>query len=238
MECKEYYARSELLFGEEGMERLRRAHVILFGVGGVGGYAAEALARGGIGRLTLVDPDVVCPSNINRQLVANTDTIGQYKTLLMRSRILTINPDCVVTTRELFCLPENIGEFDFSSYDYVLDAIDTVRAKIAILTAARAAGTPAVSAMGAGNKLDPARLTVTDISETTHDPLARVMRTELRRRGITRLPVVFSDEAAAPHKKSVPPQANGKPVTGSASFVPGCAGLMMAGFVIRSLAGV
>lgn len=179
----ETFARTELLTGEEGLRRLRRARVAVFGIGGVGGHAAEALARSGVGHFLLVDSDVVSESNLNRQIIALRSTIGQYKTRVMKARIADICPETEVETRECFFLPENRDAFDFQTYDYVVDAIDTVSGKLALAECCRNAGTPLISAMGAGNKMDPGRFVVTDIYETQVCPLARVMRRELKKRG-------------------------------------------------------
>ncbi len=237
----EQFARTYLLLGEEGLERLRQSTVAVFGVGGVGGYAVEALARSGVGALVLVDNDVVCESNINRQIIATHDTVGQSKVEVARQRVLSINPDCRVTAINAFYLPENGGAYDFSAYDYVIDAIDTVKGKLGLIEQAQAAGTPIISAMGAGNKLDPTLFRVADIYETSVCPLARVMRTECKKRGIRQLKVVYSTEL--PRKPLEPPNgeapaAGRRSTPGSVAFVPAVAGLILAGEVIRDLAGV
>lgn len=223
--------RTVRLIGEEAQEKLKHAHVAVFGVGGVGGAAVEALARAGVGTLTLVDKDTVSESNINRQLIALSSTVGKLKTTAWSARISEINPSATVHERAVFFLPENAEEFPFSSYDYVLDCVDTVTAKIELVMKCRASGTPIISAMGAGNKLDPSRFTVTDLSKTTVCPLARVMRQELKKRGVTHLPVVFSTET--PIKPSGEDRS-----PGSISFVPAVAGYLMAGKVISDLAGL
>ena len=187
----ETFARTELLIGEAGLERLRKSRVAVFGVGGVGGYAVEALARSGVGFLLLVDNDLVSESNLNRQIIALRSTIGKYKTQVMKARIADICPETVVETRECFLLPENVHAFHFEDYDYVVDAIDTVSGKLALAESCYRTGTPVISAMGAGNKLDPTKFTVTDIYKTQICPLARVMRRELRKRGIPKLKVVY-----------------------------------------------
>ncbi len=225
------YERTERLLGKEGMERLARAHILVFGVGGVGSYAVEALARSGVGAITVVDADTVAPSNINRQLVADLSTVGRDKVEVARERILAVNPECRVTARKMLYLPENSGEFDFSSYDYIIDAIDNVSAKISIACEAQRANTPLISAMGTGNKLCPERLEVSDISKTSVCPLARVMRTELRRRGVLHLKVVYSKEE--PRRSE-----SGERVIGSVSFVPSVAGLMMAAEAIKDIANI
>ena len=191
----EQFSRTELLLGEEAMEILKNARVAVFGIGGVGGYVTEALARSGVGALDLTDKDRVCLSNLNRQIIATHKSIGKYKTEVMRERILDINPEAEVRTHECFYLPETKGEFDFSSYSYVVDAVDTVTAKLSLAEEAKAAGVPMISSMGAGNKLNPFLFETADIYETSVCPLARVMRRELRKRGIDHLKVVYSKEA-------------------------------------------
>ena len=228
MEREILYARTARLLGAEGMERLKNAHVLVFGLGGVGSYIVEALARSGIGALTLVDADVVDASNINRQLVADISTVGMDKVEVAKNRVLAVNPDCRVTVKKMLYLPEKSGEFDFSSYDYIADAIDNVSAKLSIAVEADRAGTPLIAAMGTGNKLHPEMLEIADISKTSVCPLARVMRTELRKRGINHLKVVYSKEE--PIKG-----ADGERIIGSVAFVPSVAGLMIAGEIIRSI---
>lgn len=231
----ETFSRTELLIGEEGLNRLQGAKVAVFGVGGVGGYAAEALARSGIGHFLLVDNDVVSESNLNRQIIALRSTVGQYKTKVMKARIADICPETEVETRECFFLPENEDLFDFGNYDYVVDAIDTVSGKIALAERCHEAGTRIISAMGAGNKMDPTKFTVTDIYRTEVCPLARVMRRELKKRGIPALKVVYSTEAAmTPGRQIV--SGDGRKITpGSMAFVPGAAGLILAAEVVRDL---
>ena len=201
----EQFVRTEMLLGEEAMQRLAGSRVAIFGIGGVGGHVMEGLARSGIGALDLIDHDRVSISNLNRQIIATMDTLDMYKTDAAASRIRSINPDCAVVSRHLFFLPETKDQFDFSSYDYVVDAIDTVTGKLALIEAAREAGTPIISAMGAGNKLDPSAFRVADIFETSVCPLAKVMRRECRRRGITSLKVVYSQEMPVT-PKAVPVQ--------------------------------
>ena len=234
--------RGAYLLGTEGIARLRRAHVAVFGIGGVGSYACEALARGGIGRLTLVDHDTVSESNINRQLVALHSTLGRYKTDVAAERILDINPECAVTVRHEFLLPENADTFDFSSFDYIVDAVDTVAAKVELAVRAYAAGVPLISCMGAGNKLDPTKFLVTDLFATSGDPLARVMRSALRKRGVPSLRVVCSAEPPTPLHPDFAQETTegkgGRRAPGSLSFVPSVAGLIAAGEVIRTLSGV
>ncbi len=225
------YARTERLLGSEGMERLKNAHVLVFGLGGVGSYLVEALARSGIGALTLVDADVVDASNINRQLVADITTVGRDKVEVERERVLAVNPECRVEIKKMLYLPERSGEFDFSSYDYIADAIDNVSAKLSLAEEAARAGVPIISAMGTGNKLRPEMLEITDVSKTSVCPLARVMRTELRKRGIHHMKVVYSKEE--PIRSAA---EDGARVVGSVSFVPSVAGLMMAGEIIRDIA--
>ncbi|MBQ9131218.1 MAG: tRNA threonylcarbamoyladenosine dehydratase [Clostridia bacterium] len=237
MNCREEHIRTAMLLGCEGVEALQRARVAVFGVGGVGGYACEALARAGIGALDLFDMDTVSPSNINRQIVALHSTVGRYKTEVMAERIKDINPECRVTVHNVFYLPENADSYPLEDYDYVVDAVDTVAAKIELALRAKAAGVPLIAAMGAGNKLDPTRFTVTDLSKTSGCPLARVMRRELKARGVTHLKVVYSTEPAAPIPKDSPMEEKtpGKRAPGSLSFVPSVAGLILAGEVIREL---
>lgn len=191
---EDQFSRTELLLGSEAMERLSRARVAVFGVGGVGGYAAEALARSGIGTLDLIDSDKICLSNLNRQIYALHSTVGKYKVDVARERILDINPNASVNTYRIFYLPETASQFDFSQYDYVVDAIDTVTGKLMLIEQAKAAGVLVISSMGAGNKLDPTAFQVTDISKTSVCPLAKVMRRELKKRGISHLKVVYSEE--------------------------------------------
>ena len=233
------FSRTELLIGEEALGKLRRTTVLVLGVGGVGSHCIEALARSGVGRLILVDNDKVALSNLNRQIIATLDTVGRYKTQVMKERILSINPQAAVETRECFFLPENADEFDFSSYSYVVDAVDTVTAKLELVVRAKEAGVPVISSMGAGNKLDPTRFEVTDIYQTSVCPLARVMRRELKARGIQDLKVVYSREEAQKPEKSLMTEEDSasrrRSVPGSVSFVPSVAGLIAAGEVIRDL---
>jgi tRNA A37 threonylcarbamoyladenosine dehydratase len=229
------FSRTELLFGRSGMEKLSRARVAVFGLGGVGGYAAEALIRSGVGALDFIDHDRVTESNLNRQILATAETIGRYKADAARERALSINPAAVVTARRVFYAPETAAQFDFSRYDYVIDAIDTVTGKLALVEAAYAAGTPIISSMGMGNKLYPAMLQVSDIYETSVCPLARIMRKELRKRGIPRLKAVWSRETPSPPGDAAPETASGRPVPGSTAFVPAAAGLMLAGEAVRDL---
>ncbi len=231
---REQDSRSAMLFGEAGLERLKQSRVILFGVGGVGGAAAEALARGGVGTIELVDGDAVSPSNLNRQIAALHSTLGQPKAEVMAARIRDIDPDIAVTPRVVYFTPENADTFDLAHFDYVVDAIDTVSAKIALILAAKAAGVPVISAMGAGNKLTPQAFEVADLYKTAVCPLARVMRKELGKRGVKHLKVVYSRED--PCKTGGRDPETGRAAPGSASFVPGAAGLILAGEVIRALA--
>lgn len=228
----EAFSRTERLLGKENMDRLAKAKVLIFGIGGVGGHVVEALARMGIGYLELVDNDVVSESNLNRQLVATRSTLGRAKVDVMRERILDINPDAIVETRKCFYLPDSADAFDFTKYDYVVDAIDTVTAKIDIIMRAQTCGTPVISSMGTGNKLDPTKLVVTDIYKTTMCPLAKIMRKELRVRGVRSLKVVYSTEPAI---KSPEYDKSERSVPGSVSFVPSVAGLILAGEVVRDL---
>ena len=236
----ELFSRTELLLGREALERLQGSKVAVFGVGGVGGHVVEALVRSGVGSFELVDNDVVSPSNINRQLIATWKTVGQYKVDVMRERILSINPRAKVNVRRCFYLPEMAEEFDFGAYSYVVDAVDTITAKIDIIMRSKEAGTPVISSMVAGNKLDPARFQVADIYQTSICPLARVMRRELRKRGVEHLKVVYSTEEAI--RPGMPAEDTGAKglagVPGSVAFVPAVAGLIMAGEVIKDLGEV
>lgn len=229
---KEQHSRTAMLIGENGVEKLNRSHVAVFGVGGVGGYAVEALVRAGLGKITLVDSDRVAESNINRQIIATHNTVGQYKTEAMRDRIASINPDCEVICHSVFFDENNRSDFDFSSYDYVVDAIDSLSAKIDLISAAKESGTSIVSAMGAGNKLDPTMFEVSDISKTTVCPLARAVRIALRKRGINHLKVVYSKEEPAVKNNT---DENGNRVPASISFVPSVMGLIIAGEVIKDI---
>ena len=235
---QERFSRTELLLGREGMERLQHARVAVFGIGGVGGHVVEALARSGIGAIDLVDHDRVSLSNINRQIIATEHTLGQLKVDAAKERILSINPQCQVRTHPTFFLPDTVETFDFTEYDYVVDAIDTVTGKLLLVEKAYAAGTPIISSMGTGNKLDPTAFEVADINKTTFCPLARIMRKELKKRGIPHLKVVYSQEPAmTPGVDSDEPVAlsGRKPVPGSTAFVPAVAGLILAGEVIKDL---
>ena len=227
-------SRTALLLGEEGMARLKGACVAVFGIGGVGGFACEALARTGVGRLLLVDNDTVSESNLNRQIIALRSTLGCPKTEVMARRIRDIDPDILVETRQVFFDENTADSFDFSAFSYVIDAIDTVSAKVELICRAKAAGTPIISCMGAGNKLDPTRFVVTDLSRTDTCPLARVLRQRLRKRGITHLQVVYSTEPPLTPLETV---ADGgrRQLPGSVSFVPPAAGLAAAGAVVRAL---
>ncbi len=231
----ETFIRTEMLIGTEGMERLKSARVAIFGIGGVGGYTAEALARSGVGALDLIDNDTVSESNLNRQIIALRSNIGQYKTDVAKARINDINPECKVTAHNLFFMPDTANSIDFSQYDYVVDAIDTITGKIEIIMRAKVAGVPVISSMGAGNKLDPTAFEVSDIYKTSVCPLARVMRREMKKRGVDSLKVVYSGEEAISPKISGITQLSGKPVAGSCAFVPSVAGLIIAGEVIKDL---
>lgn len=229
------FIRTEMLLGTEGMNRLKSARVAVFGIGGVGGYTAEALARSGVGALDLIDNDTVSESNINRQIIALHSNIGQYKTDVAKARISDINPDCKVTAHNMFFMPDTAEQLDFSQYDYVVDAIDTITGKIEIITRAKAAGISVISSMGAGNKLNPTAFEVADIYKTSVCPLARVMRREMKKRGVDSLKVVYSSEEAITPKISGITQESGKPVAGSCAFVPSVAGLIIAGEVIKGI---
>lgn len=235
------FSRLRLQFGSDAVERLRHSHVAVFGIGGVGGHCVEALARSGVGALDLIDNDKISLTNLNRQIIALHSTIGRNKTDVMRERILDINPDCRVTTYQMFYLPETADDFDLTKYDYVVDCIDTVAAKIELAQRCHALNIPLISSMGTGNKLDPTRFQVTDISKTTMCPLARVLRKELRNRGIHHLKVVYSPEPALTPFTNLPDanEATSKrQVPSSNAFVPGTAGLTLAGAVLRALAGI
>jgi len=231
------FARSEMLIGAEGVRRLREARVALFGVGGVGGFAAEALIRSGVGALDLFDNDQVSPTNLNRQIIALHSTLGRDKTEVIRERLLDINPNAQITVHNLFYLPQEADRVDLSQYDFVADAIDTVAAKLDLAQRAYALGVPLISAMGAGNRLDPGQLRVGDIFETHSCPLARVMRRELRKRGVPALRVVYSlEDALTPAATEAPPPGSSRrAVPGSMIFVPAAMGLMMAAEIVRSL---
>ena len=233
----EEFSRTEILLGEEAMRRLFRARVAVFGVGGVGGYVVEALARCGIGQLDLCDSDTISVSNINRQILATHSTLGQRKVDVAKRRIEDINPGCVVRTYPFFYLPDTADAFDFTQYDYIVDAIDTVTGKLALVERAHEAGTPIICSMGTGNKLNPAGFQVADISKTSFCPLARIMRKELRKRGIDHVKVVYSqEEALTPAVDAQELARTGKrQIPGSTAFVPGAAGLILAGEVIRDL---
>ena len=235
------YSRTQLLLGEDGIAKLRNAHVALFGLGGVGGYAAEALARSGIGKLDLIDDDTVSLTNLNRQLLATHSTVGKYKVDVAAERIRDIDPTIRVRTFKTFYLPETAAQFDFSQYNYVLDAIDTVTGKLALIVQAKAAGVPIISCMGTGNKLDASAFEVADISKTSGCALARIMRKECQKRGLRGVKVVYSKELPlTPEETLQEPQRPGssrRSTPGSVAFVPGAAGLIMAGEVIRELSG-
>lgn len=239
----EQFVRTEMLLGTETMEKLKNAHVAVFGVGGVGGYVVEALARSGVGEFDLIDNDTVALSNINRQIIATHSSVGKYKVDVMKERVLDINPEAKVTVHKCFFLPENSADFDFSKYTYVVDAIDTVTAKIELIIKAKEAGVPIISSMGTGNKLYPSKLEVTDIYKTEMCPLARVMRTELKKRKIPKLKVVYSKEQPIKVQKKEDNQITSekqgriKDVPGSVAFVPPVAGLMIAGQVICDIKG-
>ncbi len=231
------FSRTELLLGAERMERLKNAKVAVFGVGGVGGYVVEALARSGIGALDLIDNDTVSLTNLNRQILALRSTIGKYKVDAARERILDINPEAQVNVYKVFYLPETADLFDFTQYDYVADAIDTVTGKLTLAERAYQAGTPIISSMGAGNKLDAAGFQAADIYDTSVCPLAKVMRRELRKRGIEHLKVVYSKEVPLVPEGDGAEEEFGRRIPGSISYVPSAAGLIMAGEIIRDLCG-
>lgn len=225
------FNRTEMLLGHEGMDKLKKSRIAVFGIGGVGGYVVEALVRSGVGEIDLIDNDVVCETNLNRQIIALRSTIGRAKVEVMKERIMDINPDCKVRIHQCFFLPENAGEFDFTQYDYVVDAVDTVAAKIELVVKANEAKVPIISSMGAGNKMNPADFEVADITKTSVCPLARVMRHELKKRNIPHLKVVYSKEN--PIKPEATCEENVK--AGSNAFVPSVAGLIIASEVIKDL---
>ena len=241
------FSRTELIYGKEAMEKLQKSRVAIFGIGGVGGYTAEALARSGVGTLDLIDDDKVCLTNINRQIYATRKTVGRYKVDVAAERIAEINPDAVVNKHQVFYTPDTADQFDFSQYDYIVDAIDTVTGKLALVENANRTKTPIISSMGAGNKVDPTAFEVTDIFKTSVCPLAKVMRTELKKRKIKKVKVLFYTEISPGEKRKrlgikeetveleEKRAATGRPVPGSVSFVPGAAGLMIAGQVVRDL---
>lgn len=234
----EEFARTERLLGETAMRRLSECRAAVFGIGGVGGHAAEALVRSGIGALDIIDSDEVAVSNINRQIIALHSTVGMPKTAAAEKRFLDINPNIRLTKCQLRLSEETVGQFDFSQYDYVIDAIDDVRAKVLLAVKCQESGTPLISSMGTGNKLDPTRFRVSDIYETSVCPLARVMRRELKKAGVGRLKVVWSDELPVAHKSGIPAKEDGRIVPASCAFTPSVAGLIIAGVVVRELAGL
>ena len=246
------FSRTELVFGQQAMEKLQKARVAVFGIGGVGGYTVEALARSGVGALDLIDDDRVCLTNINRQIIATRKTVGQYKVDVAKERVCDINPSCEVRTYKTFFMPDTKDQFDFSQYDYVVDAIDTVTGKKEIILCAKAAGVPVISSMGAGNKVDPTAFRVADIFSTSVDPIARVMRNVCRKNGIDRLKVVYSEEqplrpvedlSASCRTHCICPPGTARKCTerrdipGSTAFVPSVVGLIIAGEVIKDLVG-
>ena len=235
---QQQFSRTALIYGREAMDRLAGSRVIIFGIGGVGGYALEALVRSGIGHVDIVDSDTVSVTNLNRQILALTENVGRYKVDVAEERIRSISPECEVQKYRTFVLPETVGEFDFKSYDYVLDAIDTVKGKLAIIAKAAEAGVPVISSMGAGNKTDPARFEVADIYKTSVCPLAKVMRTELRKMGIKSLKVVYSRETPLKPLEGISDEEESgkrRSTPGSTAFVPSVAGLIMAGEVVNDL---
>lgn len=231
------FSRTEILIGKENMEKLKNARVAVFGVGGVGGYVVEALARSGVGTLDLIDDDKVSLTNINRQIIATTSTVGKYKVDVAKDRVLDINPEATVNIYKTFYLPETAEQFDFSQYDYVVDAIDTVTGKLQLVEQAEKSGTAIISSMGAGNKMNPAAFEVDDISRTSVCPLAKVMRRELKKRGIQNLKVVYSKEKALIPQEIAEENAKHikRQIPGSNAFVPSVAGLIIAGEVIKDI---
>ena len=244
------FSRTQLLLGKEAMDKLKNSRVAVFGIGGVGGYVCEALVRSGVGHFDLIDDDKVCLTNLNRQIIATRKTVGQYKTDVMKERMLDINPDIEVNVHKCFFLPENAEEFPFAQYDYVVDAVDTVTAKIELVMKAKEMNVPIISSMGAGNKLDPSAFRVADIYKTKMCPLAKVMRRELKQRGVKKLKVVYSEEKPTRPLEDMaiscrnqcicPPGAKHKcterrGIPGSVAFVPSVVGLIIAGEVIKDL---
>lgn len=234
------FTRTQLLLGEESMDKLKNARIAVFGVGGVGGYVCEALARSGIGAFDLVDSDKVCLSNINRQIIATVNTVGQYKVDVMKERMLSINPDVEVRVHKCFFLPDNADDFPFEEYDYVVDAVDTVTAKIELVMKCKEKNIPIISSMGAGNKLEASGFKVADVYKTKMCPLAKVMRYELKKRGVKKLKVVYSEEKPLRPKldMSIEDNAGNKAIPGSVAFVPSVAGLIIAGEIVKDLVGV
>lgn len=228
------FSRLRLLIGQEGMEKLHNAHIALFGIGGVGGYAAEALVRSGIGKIDIFDNDKISLTNLNRQIIATHKTVGRYKTDVISERMLDINPDVIINAYKCFYMPDNADEYDFSEYSYIIDAIDTVTGKLEIITRAYKMNIPVISCMGAGNKLDASKFEVADIYKTSVCPLARVMRHELKKRGVQKLKVVYSKEEPVKNKYSDESEGN-KVLPGSSAFVPAAAGLIAAGEVINDI---
>lgn len=231
------FSRSEMIFGREAMQKLKNSRIAVFGIGGVGSSAAEALVRGGIGAVDLFDNDIISVTNLNRQIIALHSTIGQYKADAAKSRFLDINPDCRITAHKIFYSAKNSSEFDFSVYDYIIDAIDTVSSKIEIIINAKKCGVPVISSMGTGNKTDPSSFEADDIYKTSVCPLARVMRCELRKRGIKSLRVVYSKEKPSAPGTAADDTPQGRHVPGSASFAPPAAGFIIAGEAIKDLTG-
>ncbi|MBR6228389.1 MAG: tRNA threonylcarbamoyladenosine dehydratase [Eubacterium sp.] len=229
------FSRTEIILGSESIACLSESRVAVFGIGGVGGYVCEALIRTGLGHIDLIDHDTVSESNLNRQIIATTDTIGRNKVEIMRDRLLSINPEADVRIFPCFFLPENASDFHFEEYDYIVDAVDTVTAKLELITRADETGTPIISAMGAGNKLEPSAFHVADIYQTRVCPLARVMRRELKKRGITHLKVVYSDEAPASPLVDISETKGRTPVPGSLAYVVGTAGFLMASEVVKDI---
>lgn len=230
----EAFSRTELIYGREAMERIASSHIAVFGIGGVGGYVVEALARSGVGALDLIDSDKVAESNLNRQIIATRSTIGRFKVDVAAERIADINPDCKVRTFKIFYLPETADRFDFTDYDYVVDAIDTVTGKLTLIENAKAAGVPIISSMGAGNKVNPAAFEVSDIYKTSVCPLAKVMRRECKKRGIKSLKVVYSKEEPRTPLELIQ-EGSRRSIPGSTAFVPSVAGLIIAGEIINDL---
>lgn len=241
---QDQFSRTELLLGRDAMEKLAGSRVAVFGIGGVGGYACEALVRSGVGAFDLIDDDKVCLSNLNRQIIATRKTVGKYKVDVMKERMLEINPDVDVRAYKCFFLPESADEFPFEEYDYVIDAVDTVTAKIGLVMRGKECGVPVISSMGAGNKLDGSQFRVADLYETRVCPLARIMRRELKKRGVEHLKVVYSEEQPVAPKEDAfaacqaSEERGGaarRAIPGSTAFVPSVAGLLIAGEVVKDL---
>ena len=232
------FLRTELLIGKSGLESLANCHVMIFGVGGVGGYVVESLVRSGLGKISIIDNDCVSLTNLNRQIIATVDKIGLPKVDVMKERILNINPNCIVNTYETFVVNENIDSFDFSDVNYIVDAVDTVTAKLAIISKAKELGIPVISAMGAGNRLDPTQIKISDINQTKNCPLAKVMRYELKKRGISHVKCIYSLELPTKPSEKIILEDSHKEVIASISYMPSIFGLMISSEIIKDICSV